>query len=212
MVTPPFFAGLIITLKWILCQFGICFKLHHIQDRIGNRLSIAYNPNDSHLIDTVSDETSGRLLKFSYTDGFLNSIRLFLGNVDAGIRVTYSHDEHGNLTSALYVDGSGYVYEYNDIDSNPTVAPFINNLTLGNGILVEYLFDQQYRMSASLAIGVQELGYGYDPVGNVTQISNTLEPANDMAFGYDDLYRLADAEGVFGAIGFGNDGNVACFA
>lgn len=99
-----------------------------------------------------------------------------------------------NGVTRTLADGIGY------LPFGPAAA-----MTLGNGITMDRCFDQQYRMTGNLTTGVQDLGYGHDPVGNVTTVTDTLDPARNLAFGYDDLYRLTGATGIYGSLGFTMD-------
>ena len=124
------------------------YRLLYVDDPIGNRQSLTYD-TATELLSSVIDEDSGRSLEFSYTDGLVSTIRLFSGSVDGGVQVTYGHDTNGNLITVTYADGSGFVYEYNDIDNGPTVAPFINNMTrksdVAGNLLATWAYDDQDR-------------------------------------------------------------------
>ena len=50
-----------------------------------------------------------------------------------------------------------------------------------------------------------DLAYTLDPVGNVTTITDAMDDAGSQSFGYDDLYRLTSANGVYGAVSFTYD-------
>ncbi|HPA15653.1 MAG TPA: DUF6531 domain-containing protein, partial [Desulfobacterales bacterium] len=125
------------------------YQLLSIEDRIGNRQTLTYDAADPDLLAGVLDEASGRSFAFSYTNGLLASIRLFSGSVDGGVQVTYGHDDDGNLTAATFADGSGFVYEYNDIDNDPETVPYINNLTrktdAAGHLLATWNYDDQDR-------------------------------------------------------------------
>jgi len=48
--------------------------------------------------------------------------------------------------------------------------------------------------------GIQSLDYTIGPAGNVTVITNNLDSSRNQSFGYDDLYRLTGATGIYGSI------------
>ncbi|XPS88777.1 hypothetical protein Dvar_67960 [Desulfosarcina variabilis str. Montpellier] len=104
-------------------------QLLHIEDPLGNRLNVFYSSTNNQLIETVTDEAGDRALEFSYTSGLLSTIRLVSGGIDAGVQVTYGHDENRNLTTVTFADGSGFVYTYDDTNNGTSAKPFINNLT-----------------------------------------------------------------------------------
>ena len=125
-------------------------RLIWLEDQSGNRQEIAWNTGVSPArIDTIADLASGRVLRFTYTGERLSAIHLYTGGVDRGAWVTYGHDARGNLTTVTYADGSGFRYEYNDTDNNPTLAPFSNNMTrkknAANQELASWRYDDEDR-------------------------------------------------------------------
>ena len=125
-------------------------RLLWLDDQSGNRQEIAWNTGVSPArIETVTDLSSGRVLRFIYTGERLSAIHLYTGGVDRGAWVTYAHDARGNLTAVTYADGSGFRYEYSDTDNNPALAPFSNNMTLkknaANHELASWRYDDDDR-------------------------------------------------------------------
>jgi RHS repeat-associated protein len=136
----------------------------------------------------------------------------------------YDYDEAGVLTGIAYPDGRTVTYELDSaarvnrvtttkesvtstLAENITYLPFgpLMDLTYGNGTALTRTFDELYRLKSLGAAGIQNLGYDLDPVGNITTITDNLDPARSQSFGYDDLYRLTSATGVYGAIGYTYD-------
>jgi YD repeat-containing protein len=89
---------------------------------------MVYAGNSTELTQVV-DTAGGRSLHFHYIDGRISSITLFKGNRDHGVKVSYAHDENGNLTAVTYPDGSGFNYYYEDDQKDPNSTGHINNLT-----------------------------------------------------------------------------------
>ncbi|MGH8489045.1 MAG: hypothetical protein ACREXS_09330, partial [Gammaproteobacteria bacterium] len=75
----------------------------------------------------------------------------------------------------------------------------------GNGIPLTRAFDRDDRLTAQTAGIVQDLGFHFDPNGNITGITNPLDPGRNQAFGYDALDRLTEAEGRYGDLGYTYD-------
>ena len=76
-----------------------------------------------------------------------------------------------------------------------------STLTLGNGTTTSYTYDSQnYRLktlrTVKGSIVLQNLGYTFDPAGNVTSLTDTLH--GNQTFAYDGLDRLTQATGGYG--------------
>ncbi|MGQ0591810.1 MAG: hypothetical protein ACT4QB_03945, partial [Gammaproteobacteria bacterium] len=52
---------------------------------------------------------------------------------------------------------------------------------------------------------VQDLGFHFDPNGNITGITDSLDPGRNQAFGYDALDRLTEAQGRYGDLRYAYD-------
>jgi RHS repeat-associated protein len=135
----------------------------------------------------------------------------------------YLYDTWGRLQQMTYPDGEVLTYAY---DAGGLVrgasgvklgvtTPYMPRLeydefgqraflSLGNGVETSYAFDPRTRFLSRLTAGdFQDLNYTYDPVGNITALSNhvPIPTANDFGgpvdqtFAYDGLYRLTQATG-----------------
>jgi YD repeat-containing protein len=120
----------------------------------------------------------------------------------------YGHDANGNRSSITYPSGRIVAYSFDHADrpvaatnngaaivSNAKYAPFgpLTELSYANGTSVQRTYDLRYRMTLNKATGagtIAQYDYGYDAAGNITSIADTLDPAFNRAFGYDDLHRL----------------------
>src|SRR5690606_5684060 len=95
--------------------------------------------------------------------------------------------------------------------SGVTYEPFgpLASLTYGNGLVMTRSYDANYRLTGiatqSGIATVQDLGLGYDAVGNVASIIDNLTPARSQAFTYDDLNRLLTASGAYPTISYSYD-------
>ncbi len=137
---------------------------------------------------------------------------------------SYTYDGTGALTGITYPNGRMVDYELDSagrttrvttqkegalrvLAENIAYLPFgpRTGLNYGNGIFVNSAFDQDYRPTGIVAGDLQNLSYTLDPAGNITGIADNLDPSKNQTFGYDDLYQLTSASGVYGAITYTYD-------
>jgi RHS repeat-associated protein len=136
----------------------------------------------------------------------------------------YTYDADGNLETMTYPDGRVVTYVYDgagrvekvegDKDGTHKVfasgvehKPFggIGNFTFGNGLTAQRTYDQDYRLSYLKSGPMLKRNYGYDNTGNITGISDLVNPDKSQSFGYDNIYRLTSATGPYGSIGYAYD-------
>jgi YD repeat-containing protein len=87
------------------------------------------------------------------------------------------------------------------------------SLRFGNGLVATFAYDQDYRLTGldttDGTTAVQDLAYTYGDVdgdaGNIRAIDDNLDSSLDQAFDYDDVYRLTDADGVYGTVEYAWD-------
>ena len=138
-------------------------------------------------------DTFGRLQRLVYPDGEV---------------LTYAYDAGGNLRAAQGIkQGQTFSYltrlDYDKFEQRAFMS-------YGNGISTRYAYNPQNRRLANLEAGsasrkLQDLSYRYDNVGNILGLHNTVPTASANSFGgptkqsygYDDLYRLTQAEGSY---------------
>jgi RHS repeat-associated protein len=143
----------------------------------------------------------------------------------SGISYTssYDYDAAGNLRQIVYPTGQTIDYMSDSIDparigqvtlnSSQTLAatiaylPFgsISSMTLGNGIVTTRTFDQSYCVQSISATPVMSRTYSTDNVGKITVITDNVDSARSQRFSYDANYRLTNATGKYGAIGYTYD-------
>jgi RHS repeat-associated protein len=157
----------------------------------------AHTPAASRKIYTTDYvfDSFGRMLQMTYPDGE---------------NLYYSYD-NGGLLNAAWGEKRGNRYNY------------INSLTYdefgqrkfiayGNNVKSSYSYDDKTRRLESLITTtpdtrtVQNMSYGYDLVGNVLKIQNSINVPTNTAlpagpvmqeFSYDDLYQLTNAQGEY---------------
>jgi RHS repeat-associated protein len=141
-------------------------------------------------------------------------------------RTTYQYDALGRVTQETNADGNVTVPSYHlsghidqiRVDGKPYVKGTVYNakgqrlsITYGNDVITRYEYETETfrlrRIDTTRLKGseqLQDLHYSYDPVGNITHISDRLQdvvihdnqkahPESD--YSYDALYRLVTATG-----------------
>ena len=70
-------------------------------------------------------------------------------------------------------------------------------------------YDQDYRLTdittSDGTTVIQDLTYTHDDADNITGITDAVTPARNQSFGYDALYRLTSATGLYGTLGYTYD-------
>ena len=136
--------------------------------------------------------------------------------------MSYAYDRQGNVTTLTYPNGSQVAYTYNlagqisrvqnkpsqgswsDIASSITYAPTgqPSSITFGNSVTTANTFDASalYRLVSKVTTlpsgaRAQDFAYTYDPVGNITQLTNNATTTNSasVTYQYDALNRLVAA-------------------
>jgi RHS repeat-associated protein len=99
------------------------------------------------------------------------------------------------------------IYFWTPLPSGIAYKPFgpAAAMTLGNGITIARTFDKNYQLLSLGAGTVLNRTYTPDNVGNIELITDNLDSSRSQSFTYDDLYRLTDASGVYGTVGFTYD-------
>ncbi|MFH0340688.1 MAG: RHS repeat domain-containing protein, partial [Chromatiales bacterium] len=168
--------------------------------------------NGGSVIDYLYDENDN-----------LKSQNLSIGAVLYPLAFTY--DQHDFLSAMTYPSGRSIEYRPDALGRSTQVAPYVDAITYhpggqlaqihhANGELTDLTLDERQRIANLTHAGLADLGYTYDAIGNVTAITDGINPAEDRSFGYDGLNRLTSAEGRWGAGSFSYDtfGNLTSMA
>lgn len=139
--------------------------------------------------------------------------------------LAYHYDLNDNLTGIDYPGGEQIGYEVSSSDrvtkvhslvnGNPVVlaqnithlafTDEINSMTLGNGMSVVKTFDQQNRVTSITVGSIVSLQYAYDAIGNITAITDLLQPTLNQSFAFDSIDRLTSAGGSYGSLSYEYD-------
>jgi YD repeat-containing protein len=140
---------------------------------------------------------------FAVVDAFDAMNRRVSRTAPDGAVTAYTYDDGGRLVGVA-VDSDDFVEEilYNARGQRTSI-------TYGNGVGTTYTYDDAtFRLTRLHTLrgsqALQDLGYTYDPVGNILAITNDAEDTvyfdnaavtPDQEFEYDALYRLTNAWG-----------------
>lgn len=136
----------------------------------------------------------------------------------------YTYDAAGNVLTETYPSGRIVNYTRDPLGRTAAITtqqnvgstavsiaasanyePFgpLSAFTLGNGLRAALTFDQDYQLTNIQAsngtTAVQNLVNGFDPSGNITSITDSLAPSRSQTVTYDDLNRIATANGAYGS-------------
>jgi YD repeat-containing protein len=181
---------------------AVLFEYDSGANAIGKRIKIA--------------DSSGET-RYAYDDrGRVSREEVLIGDQTFGFDFTY--DQVDRLKTLTYPDGEIITYTYNNLGQLVRVegqsvylaeaqyeqpSGKMTAQVLGDTTQTSYGYDILQRLtslsSQSSAGALQGLSYAYDPVGNITQISNQIETLESTSFDYDFLNRLTSASGPYQA-------------
>ncbi len=139
------------------------------------------------------------------------------------LALRYAYTAAGRLTSVVYPDGAkvdyvrnrlGQVTEVGYTPAAGTRQILLKNIsylplgpiagwTYGNGRVLTRAYDQDYRPKAiqDTSAGGLDVGFGFDPVGNLSKLTPAGGTVADVTLGYDPLGRLTEfKDGVTGTV------------
>ena len=139
----------------------------------------------------------------------------------------YSYDAAGHLRTITYPSGQTIEYLPDTTDpakiagvqlnpagqplaANIAYQPFgpVSSMTLGNNVVLSKDYDLNYQLidlHQANGTALMDRTYTPDNVGNISAISDHLDATRSQSFGYDDLYRLTSASGIYGTIAYTYD-------
>ncbi|HKZ19447.1 MAG TPA: DUF6531 domain-containing protein [Acidimicrobiia bacterium] len=136
----------------------------------------------------------------------------------------YLHDKTGNETQILYPTSDptqrqgAAVFTFDAADRITAATASVNGVMTGvasgisykpfgpttslpfsNGRTDSRAYDTRYRLGGWTLSGLLNYTHGYDDDDNLTVRLDNLDSTNDRGFGYDEVHRLANASGPWGA-------------
>ncbi|MCA1853990.1 MAG: hypothetical protein LC647_16850, partial [Beggiatoa sp.] len=154
----------------------------------------AYDPRGNPTAPTVTVGGVTQTLVYAY-NGADQLIRI---TYPSGRTVDHAHDVLDQIVSVTTNLDDVPQALAGDIEYQP-FGPMAS-LAYDNGIPLARAFDRDYRLTIQTAGTVQALAFRLDPNGNITGITNPLDPSRNQGFGYDALDRLTDAHGRYGEL------------
>ncbi|MBI5641167.1 MAG: RHS domain-containing protein [Nitrospirae bacterium] len=159
----------------------------------------AYDNSNRLIYETKTIDGRGYATSYTYTaSGSLSSI-----TYPSGRTVLYDKDTAGRIVKVTETRDSIAHDVITNIAYNPGGAA--SSITGGNSIMTTKGYDSRGALN-SLNIGMlKQLSYTRDDVGNITSITDALDPAKTKTYAYDALYRLTMATGPWGPIRYSYD-------
>jgi RHS repeat-associated protein len=163
----------------------------------------AYSPTGAVLSQTLKETASGLTqgtIAYQYDAADLITRITY----NALHQVNYARAVNGQVQTITKTTGGGPV---ETLASDIQYQPFgpLQSLTYGNGLVWTRSFDLDGRLTGQTTGTLQSLAYAYDPVGNLTGLTDGLNSANNQTFGYDALDRLVSASGAYGTLTYTYD-------
>ena len=207
--------------------------VNYVYDAL-NRLTLIDYPTDTDVVNgydtcingktrlcAISDQTGSTAYEYDIKGQITKDTKV----INTVTYITqYVYDGNGNLVEMTYPSGRTVTYIYNTVNQisqvNTTLStvtttltsamsykPFggVTGMTYGNGLVRTINYDQQYRVEGIQSGAVQDLGYLFDPNGNITDITNNLDALKNKNYTYDTLNRLTDSTGPWGTLGWTYD-------
>jgi RHS repeat-associated protein len=204
-------------------------------DALGRLTHILYDDAAENVTMTYDTGTGANLLgrlasvtdaagsvAYSYDeDGRLESE---LRTIDDMVFETqYGYDDAGNLRTIIYPTGQSIEYLPDPSDPARIGAVMLNGtrtlaadlaykpfgpmraMSLEGGLQVLKTYDKNYQISTIRTGQIMHRAYNLDNVGNIKTITDHLDAPRTQHFDYDQLYRLTNAEGIYGTISYAYD-------
>ncbi|WP_243391189.1 RHS repeat-associated core domain-containing protein [Xanthomonas prunicola] len=182
------------------CQAGETFaqgRLASIKDSSG---TTEYCYNSFGDLVRKLQTTNGKAFTLRY--GYTAAGRLASVIYPDGAKVDYVRDGLGQATEVGYTPATG---ARQILLKNASYLPLgpIAGWTYGNGRVLTRAYDQDYRPKAiqDTSAGGLDVGFGFDPVGNLSKLTPAGSTVADVTLGYDALGRLtAFKDGATGTV------------
>jgi len=157
-------------------------------DERGNRITESRQSGSLTTVTHYTYDVSGNLMGMTYP---------------SGRKVEYERDAAGQIIQVT----TTYDNQTEIVADNLTYLPFgpLRQLTYGNGLQQNRSYDQDYRLTQQETAGLRSHDYEFDLSGNITRITDNQNIDIGQILGYDELNRLTQADGGYGAILYSYD-------
>ncbi|MFC0155850.1 DUF6531 domain-containing protein, partial [Xanthomonas dyei] len=182
------------------CQAGETFatgRLASIKDSSG---ATEYCYNSFGDLVRKQQTTNGKVLVLRY--GYTTAGRLASVIYPDGAKVDYVRNGLGQAIEVGYTPATGVRQILLKNASYLPLGP-VAGWTYGNGRVLTRAYDQDYRPKAiqDISAGGLDVGFGFDPVGNLSKLTPAGSTVADVTLGYDSLGRLTEfKDGVTGTV------------
>jgi YD repeat-containing protein len=198
-------------------------RLTNIQYPNGQSVAITYLGNGR-----TSSITSDQATRTYGYDANANLISETLNVGGQSFTVGYSYNTNDALATVTYPITNETVSYSPDVLGRPTSAsPYVTSvghyasgnvstMSYANGVTMSFQENSRHwpsGLSATSGASFLNRSYGYDAVGNVTQITDTANPTQSMTMSYDTISQLTSVTGPWGAANLSYDavGNLTLY-
>lgn len=175
-------------------------------------------------LKTATNASATRSFSYDENDN-LRAETLVTGG--STLTALYGYDGNDRFDSITYpVSGQVVTFEVDVLGRPISALPYVTDvaywpsgqvkqISYGNGTVSSYGQNDRLLVSsyatAKGATRFSDSSYLYDPVGNLTSITDSVDPSYNRVFDYDPLDRLTVANGPWGtgSIGYGATGNIS---
>ncbi len=175
-------------------------------DYVDNALDASYLYDADGNLVTIANGFATR--HYTYNEnGRLTREEISLG--DTTFTLAYALDALDHITSLTYPSGRTVDYAPDALGRATRAMPYLSGvsyfpdggldrLEYANGQTAQYASTARHQVDR-ISIGTfTHLDYDYDAAGNVTAISDLVDPARNRTMAYDGLHRLTTAAGPWG--------------
>jgi len=116
--------------------------------------------------------------------------------------VTQTYKARALLKRVRSINQAGSYNQWYAPNLDYNAAGQVSLLRLGNPLTTTYTYDAlTFRLKRLQTSALLDLNYAYDPVGNITRITDTLNSGQVITFSYDALDRLVGAKTTLAGTG-----------
>lgn len=168
---------------------------------------VTYGYDDNGNSVQVDNQNSTRTYLYDQNDN-LQTETINIGQTSSLLEYTYTNLDY--VDTLTYPSGKTVNYSPDALGRPSQMAPYLTNvsyypsgqtkqLTYANGKITDYTLNNRLWIENISVNNTVGLTYSYDGLGNINDITDSINPLNDRTFGYDGADRLTLADGQWGA-------------